>query len=75
MLIELVLDPELDQRSDHLVVDDVFAPVLLIPESLNALKKQVSPRLLSPQRAAVAMRSIHTAPFDVVSTHVLTQHI
>jgi predicted nucleic acid-binding protein len=74
-LVELVLDPELAQRSGHLLGEDVFAPALLIPESLNALKKQVSRKLLSPQRAAVAMRRIHTAPIDMVSMHNLTEHI
>lgn len=74
-LVELVLNPELAQRSGRLLGEDVFAPALLIPESLNALKKQVSRKLLSPQRATVAMRRIHTAPIDVVSMHNLTEQI
>lgn len=74
-LVELVLNPELAQRSSHLLGDDVYAPALLIPESLNALKKQVARKLISNQRATIAMQRIHTAPIEMVSMHSLTNEI
>ena len=74
-LVELVLNPERARHSGYLLGEDVFAPALLIPESLNALKKQVARKAISPQRAKLAMQRIHTAPIDVVSMHNLTEHI
>lgn len=74
-LVELVLDPALTRRSAHLLGEDVFAPALLIPESLNALKKQVARKLITNQRATIAMQRIHAAPIDVVSMHSLTDQI
>lgn len=74
-LVELVLNPELARRSGHLLDDDVYAPALLIPESLNALKRQVSRKLISNQRATVAVQRIHTAPIEMVSMHSLTDQI
>jgi predicted nucleic acid-binding protein len=74
-LVELVLNPVLAQRSTHLLGDDVYAPALLIPESLNALKKQVARKLISNQRATLAMQRIHTAPIEMVSMHALTDAI
>ena len=74
-LVELVLNPELARRSGHLLDDDVYAPALLIPDSLNALKRQVSRKLISNQRATVAVQRIHTAPIEMVSMHPLTDEI
>ena len=74
-LVEFVLNPELSQRAAHLLGDNVYAPALLIPESLNALKKQVARKLISNQRATVAMQRIHSAPIEMVSMHSLTDEI
>ncbi len=73
--VELVLNPELARRSGHLLDDEVYAPALLIPESLNALKKQVLRKLISNQRATVAVQRIHTAPIEMVSMHSLTDQV
>lgn len=74
-LVELVLNPALAQRSGHLLAGDVFAPALLLPESLNALKKHVARKLISHQRATVAMQRVHTAPIDLVSMQGLTNQL
>ena len=74
-LVEFTLNPELANRSRHFFDDDVYAPALLIPESLNALKKQVSRKRISSSRATVAMRRIQTAPIDLIAMHDLTERI
>jgi predicted nucleic acid-binding protein len=74
-LVEIVLNPEFAKRSAHHLGDEVFAPALLIPESLNALKKHVAKGLISRQRATLAMQRIATAPIDLMSMHTLTSEI
>jgi len=73
--VALVLDPDLARRSTNLVGDEMYAPALLIPESLNALKRQITRKLLSRPRATLAMRRIHSAPIDLVSMHSLTESV
>jgi predicted nucleic acid-binding protein len=74
-LVEFTLNPELASRSRHLFDDDVFAPALLIAESLNALKKQITRKRISAPRATFAMRRIQTVPIELLSMHNLTEKV
>lgn len=74
-LIEFVLHSQAAGNANHLVDDETIAPALLIPESLNALKKQYLRKRITLERARMAMRRIESAPVDLVSMHDLTRNV
>ena len=74
-LIEILLKDETASKSRSLLAHDLFAPAILIPETVNALKKSVRLKSLTKLIAREKVALLSVMPVDLVPMQRLSLDI
>ncbi len=74
-LIEILLKDETAAKSRRLLSHDLFAPAILIPETVNALKKSARLKLVTKAIAREKIAYLSLLPIDLVPMQRLALEI
>jgi len=74
-LIEILLKDESAAKSRRLLSHDLFAPAILIPETVNALKKSTRLKLVTKAIARDKVAFLSLLPIDLVPMQRLSLEI
>ena len=74
-LIEILLKDETAAKSRRLLSHDLFAPAILIPETVNALKKSARLKLVTKAIARDKVALLSLLPIDLVPMQRLSLEI
>lgn len=74
-LIEILLKDETAAKSRRLLSHDLFAPAILIPETVNALKKSARLKLVTKAIARDKVAFLSLLPIDLVPMQRLSLEI
>ena len=74
-LIEILLKDETAEKSRRLLSHDLFAPAILIPETVNALKKAARLKAVSKTVAREKVALLSALPVDLVPMQRLSLEI
>ena len=74
-LIEILLKDETAAKSRRLLSHDLFAPAILIPETVNALKKSTRLKLVTKAIARDKVAFLSLLPIDLVPMQRLSLEI
>ena len=74
-LIEILLKDETAEKSRRLLSHDLFAPAILIPETVNALKKAARLKAVSKTVARDKVALLSALPIDLVPMQRLSLEI